>query len=135
MDITIIGKWSSPSPYAAVGDVLETYEGQLDGKVIVDITNPIDFSTFSPITFDAGSAAQEIAGRASGAKVVKAFNMTSVPRGRPTAHGGRPLVGQSRSPASLSPPWSLSPALLITWKLLSRWTSTWLPSARVTSTS
>ena len=131
MDITIIGKWSSPSPYAAVGDVLETYEGQLDGKVIVDITNPIDFS----ITIDAGSAAQEIAGKASGAKVVKAFNMTRVPRGRPTAHGGRPLVGQSRSPASLSPPWSLSPALLITWKLLSRWTSTWLPSARVTSTS
>jgi predicted dinucleotide-binding enzyme len=64
------------TPYDAVADLLDRYEGQLDGKVVVDITNPIDFSTFTPLTIAAGSAAQEIAARAPGAKVVKAFNTT-----------------------------------------------------------
>jgi 8-hydroxy-5-deazaflavin:NADPH oxidoreductase len=44
--------------------------------VLVDITNPVDFSSFSPLTVEAGSAAQEIAHNASQAKVVKAFNTT-----------------------------------------------------------
>src|SRR5687768_16901604 len=48
-------------PYDAVEDVLVTYGGQLDGKVVVDITNPVDFSTFAPLEIEAGSAAQEIA--------------------------------------------------------------------------
>jgi NADPH-dependent F420 reductase len=63
-------------PYGAVEDVLGTYGGQLDGKVIVDITNPVDFSTFTPLTIEAGSAAQEIARTAPEARVVKAFNTT-----------------------------------------------------------
>ena len=62
--------------YAALEDVLGTYAAQLDGKVVVDIINPVDFSTFTPLTLEAGSAAQEIAGKAPGAKVVKAFNTT-----------------------------------------------------------
>ena len=62
--------------YAALEDVLGTYAGQLDGKVVVDIINPVDFSTFTPLTLEAGSAAQEIASKAPGAKVVKAFNTT-----------------------------------------------------------
>jgi hypothetical protein len=63
-------------PYGAVDDVLRDYAGQLDGKVVVDITNPVDFSSFTPLTLDAGSAAQEIARKAPDAKVVKAFNTT-----------------------------------------------------------
>lgn len=63
-------------PYTAVDDVLSAYAGQLDGKVIVDITNPVDFSTFTLLRPGAGSAAQEIAGKAPGARVVKAFNTT-----------------------------------------------------------
>jgi NADPH-dependent F420 reductase len=63
-------------PYDAVDDVLGAYRDQLDGKVLVDITNPVDFSSFSPLTVEAGSAAQEIAHKASRAKVVKAFNTT-----------------------------------------------------------
>ena len=63
-------------PYGAIDDVLGSYQGQLDGKVVVDITNPVDFSTFTPLSVAAGSAAQEVAEKAPGAKVVKAFNTT-----------------------------------------------------------
>jgi 8-hydroxy-5-deazaflavin:NADPH oxidoreductase len=62
-------------PYAAASDVIDTHRDSLGGAVIVDITNPVDFSTFEPLSIDAGSAAQEIAAQApEGAKVVKAFN-------------------------------------------------------------
>jgi NADPH-dependent F420 reductase len=64
-------------PYTAAADVLATHRDNLGGAVIVDITNPVDFSTFQPLSLEAGSAAQEIAGAApEGAKVVKAFNTT-----------------------------------------------------------
>ena len=63
-------------PYGAVDDVVGRYGEQLDGKVVVDITNPLDFETFQPLDLPAGSAAQEIAAKAPGARVVKAFNTT-----------------------------------------------------------
>jgi 8-hydroxy-5-deazaflavin:NADPH oxidoreductase len=70
-DVTVLAVW-----YAAVGDVLDRYSDQLDGKILVDITNPIDVDAFEPLKLEAGSAAQEIARRAPGARVVKAFNTT-----------------------------------------------------------
>ena len=70
-DVVVLAVW-----YAAVDDVLGRYGDQLDGKVLVDITNPIDVDAFEPLQLDAGSAAQEIAAKAPGAKVVKAFNTT-----------------------------------------------------------
>jgi predicted dinucleotide-binding enzyme len=70
-DVVVLAVW-----YAAVSDVLARYAGALDGTVVVDITNPIDVSTFQPLRIEAGSVAQEIAGAAPGAKVVKAFNTT-----------------------------------------------------------
>jgi predicted dinucleotide-binding enzyme len=63
-------------PYGAIDDVLGQYGDQLSGKTVVDITNPVDFSSFTPLSVEAGSAAAEIAQKASGAKVVKAFNTT-----------------------------------------------------------
>ncbi len=63
-------------PYSALGDVLSHYGDDFDGKVVVDITNPMDFTTFEPIKPEAGSAAEEIAAARPGAKVVKAFNTT-----------------------------------------------------------
>ena len=63
-------------PYGAFDDVVANYGLQLGGKVVVDITNPVDFSTFSLIEAEVGSAAQELAQKAPGAKVVKAFNTT-----------------------------------------------------------
>jgi 8-hydroxy-5-deazaflavin:NADPH oxidoreductase len=70
-DVVVLAVW-----YAAVEDVLNRYGDQLDGKVVVDITNPIDVDAFEPLQLEAGSAAQEIAAKAPGAKVVKAFNTT-----------------------------------------------------------
>jgi 8-hydroxy-5-deazaflavin:NADPH oxidoreductase len=63
-------------PYTAIDDVLGRYEDQLDGTVVVDITNPVDFASFTPVSVPAGSAAQEVAQKAPGAKVAKAFNTT-----------------------------------------------------------
>jgi 8-hydroxy-5-deazaflavin:NADPH oxidoreductase len=70
-DVVVLAIW-----YPAVSDVLATYRGQLDDKVVVDITNPIDPEAFEPLTIEAGSVAQEIAAAVPGAKVVKAFNTT-----------------------------------------------------------
>jgi 8-hydroxy-5-deazaflavin:NADPH oxidoreductase len=63
-------------PYGAIDDVLGQYGDQLSGKTVVDITNPVDFGSFTPLNVEAGSAAAEIAQKAPGAKVVKAFNTT-----------------------------------------------------------
>jgi 8-hydroxy-5-deazaflavin:NADPH oxidoreductase len=64
-------------PYAALADVLAVYGDQLDGKVVVDITNPVNFETFDSLTVPAdSSAAAEIAIALPHAKVVKAFNTT-----------------------------------------------------------
>ena len=64
-------------PYPAVAGVLAQYEGQLDGKIVVDITNPLDFATFDSLVVPAdGSAAQVIAETVPGARVLKAFNTT-----------------------------------------------------------
>ena len=62
-------------PYDAVAPIVQQYGDQLAGKVIVDITNPIDYNTMSLTVAPGTSAAEEIAKAApTGAKVVKAFN-------------------------------------------------------------
>ena len=86
MDITIIGTGNMARGIATRAlaggnrvtllDALSRYEGELDGKVVVDITNPVDPETYAPLSIEAGSVAQEIAARVPGAKVVKAFNTT-----------------------------------------------------------
>ena len=49
-------------PYPAVSQVLAQRGDQLAGKVVVDITNPLNFETFDSLTVPAdGSAAAEIA--------------------------------------------------------------------------
>jgi 8-hydroxy-5-deazaflavin:NADPH oxidoreductase len=70
-DVVVLAVW-----YQAVPDVLARYGEQLDGKVVVDITNPVDPESYAPLSVEAGSVAQEIAGVVPGAKVVKAFNTT-----------------------------------------------------------
>lgn len=62
-------------PHPAVAEVLEAYAGQLDGKTIVDITNPVDFATFDSLVVPAdGSNSQVISAIAPNASVLKAFN-------------------------------------------------------------
>ncbi len=62
-------------PYASAAAVVSEYEDALDGKVIVDITNPFTPDGQGLLTSDGSSAAEEIAKAApAGAHVVKAFN-------------------------------------------------------------
>ncbi|MEU9900132.1 NADPH-dependent F420 reductase [Streptomyces phaeochromogenes] len=62
-------------PYAGAAAVVSEYGDALQGKVVIDITNPVtpDFQGF--VTPDGSSGAQEIAKAApAGVHVVKAFN-------------------------------------------------------------
>jgi NADPH-dependent F420 reductase len=62
-------------PYPAVSEILAQRGEQLAGKVVVDITNPLDFETFDSLTVPAdASAAAEIAAALPGSRVLKAFN-------------------------------------------------------------
>jgi 8-hydroxy-5-deazaflavin:NADPH oxidoreductase len=62
-------------PYPAVANIIETYGDQLAGKIVVDITNPLNFETFDALVVPAdGSAAAEIATALPSSKVLKAFN-------------------------------------------------------------
>jgi predicted dinucleotide-binding enzyme len=62
-------------PYASAAAVVSEYGDALDGKVIVDITNPITPDSKGFVTPEGSSGAQEIAKVApAGAHVVKAFN-------------------------------------------------------------
>ena len=64
-------------PYPALTDVINQRADQLDDKVVVDITNPVDFQTFDSLTVPAdSSAAAEVADALPKARVVKAFNTT-----------------------------------------------------------
>jgi NADPH-dependent F420 reductase len=64
-------------PYPALADVLAQRADQLAGKVVVDITNPLDFATFDSLVVPAdGSATAEIAKALPQSKVLKAFNTT-----------------------------------------------------------
>ena len=64
------GSRSSTTSSASTGD-------QLDGKIVVDITNPIDPATFQRLALDAGSArAGDRRARRRAARVVKVFNTT-----------------------------------------------------------
>lgn len=64
-------------PFSAVDEIVTAYGAQLDGRIIVDLTNPVDFATFDGLVVPAdSSAAAIIASKTPGAKVVKAFNTT-----------------------------------------------------------
>lgn len=64
-------------PYPAFDDVLATYASQLTGKIVVDVSNPLDFGTFDlALPVGAHSAAEELASRLPKSTVVKAFNTT-----------------------------------------------------------
>lgn len=66
-----------PTPYDAALDFAGIRGEELAGKVVVDITNPVDWTSFDRLVTPAdSSAAEEIAARAPGARVVKAFNTT-----------------------------------------------------------
>ena len=79
-------------PYAAAEEVAAAHRDELAGKVVVDISNPVDFATFDSLVVPAGtSAAEQIAAAAPGAWVVKAFNTTFAGNLVSGEAGGAPL--------------------------------------------
>jgi NADPH-dependent F420 reductase len=72
-DVVVLAVW-----YDGAQSAVEQYGDQLAGKVVVDITNPVDVETFDGlVTPPESSAAEELAKMApDGAKLVKAFNTT-----------------------------------------------------------
>lgn len=63
------------TPYGEVENIGREYNG-FENKIVVDITNPVDFNTFQLIPQPGSSGAQEIAKLLPKAKIVKAFNTT-----------------------------------------------------------
>jgi len=64
-------------PYPEVEGIIAAYGAQFAGKTVVDITNPLDFSTFDSLVVPAvGSAAAEIQAKLPESHVLKAFNTT-----------------------------------------------------------
>jgi len=80
-------------PYPAGQDVVQGHGPTSAGKTVVDISNPVDFTTFDSLTVAPGtSAAEQIAAAAApGAHVVKAFNTTFVMALAAGEVGGLPL--------------------------------------------
>jgi 8-hydroxy-5-deazaflavin:NADPH oxidoreductase len=64
-------------PYTAIDDVLGQRGDQLAGRIVVDITNPLNFETFdSLVATPDSSATAEIAAALPQSRVLKAFNTT-----------------------------------------------------------
>jgi len=62
-------------PHPALAQVVNDYATQLAGKTVVDITNPLDFTTFDSLVVPAdGSAAAELQEKLPQSHVLKAFN-------------------------------------------------------------
>jgi predicted dinucleotide-binding enzyme len=62
-------------PYPALATIASSYADQLAGKVVVDITNPVNFADFDGLVVPAGSSATaELAEALPSSKVLKAFN-------------------------------------------------------------
>ena len=77
-EATVIGDLAILAvPYPALDAITAAYGDQLTGKVVVDITNPLDFETFDSLTVPAGSSATaELAAKLPSSRVLKAFNTT-----------------------------------------------------------
>ncbi len=61
--------------YGSITQVLEQRADQLAGKIVVDITNPVNVETFDSLVVPAdSSAAAEIAAALPSSRVLKAFN-------------------------------------------------------------
>jgi predicted dinucleotide-binding enzyme len=67
--------------YPAIKDAVREYSDMLAGKVVVDITNPVDTETWDDLATPPGtSSAEEVAALVpAGTPVVKAFNTTFAP--------------------------------------------------------
>lgn len=80
-------------PYPSVSDVVAKRGHELAGKIVVDISNPLNFETFDSLVVPAdGSAAAELAGSLPQSRVVKAFNTTFAATLASRTVGGQPTT-------------------------------------------
>ena len=80
-------------PYPAVSEVLTQRDEQLAGRIVVDITNPLNFETFDSFTVPADSSATaEIAAALPNSRVVKAFNTSFAAALASGTVGGHPTT-------------------------------------------
>ncbi|MCU1431453.1 MAG: diguanylate cyclase [Actinotalea sp.] len=79
----LLGRGEAPSgdivvlavPHPAHAEIVRTQGDNLAGKVVVDISNPLDLATFDGLAVPAGtSAAQQLAEALPRSTVLKAFN-------------------------------------------------------------
>lgn len=62
-------------PHTSLDEIVAARGAELAGKVVVDITNPLDFETFDSLVVPAdGSRASELAKALPESRVLKAFN-------------------------------------------------------------
>jgi predicted dinucleotide-binding enzyme len=80
-------------PYPALRDIVATRAEELAGKIVVDITNPLDFQTFDSLVVPAdSSAAAELAASLPSSRVLKAFNTTFAGTLSSGTVGGQPTT-------------------------------------------
>jgi 8-hydroxy-5-deazaflavin:NADPH oxidoreductase len=80
-------------PYPAVADIVAKRGHELAGKVVVDISNPLNFETFDSLVVPAdGSAAAELAASLPQSRVLKAFNTNFAATLAARTVGGQPTT-------------------------------------------
>lgn len=80
------------TPWDAVPRVLQQLEGALDGKVLLDATNPLLSGLRMDTVPDGASGAERIQRMVPNARVVKIFNTTGYDNMRNPSYGGEPTV-------------------------------------------
>lgn len=78
-------------PYDSIDAVVEDYEDELAGKIVVDISNPVDFQTLELLTPPDIASAEEVAELLPDSRIVKAFNTAFAPTLAEGDVGGQPL--------------------------------------------
>jgi 8-hydroxy-5-deazaflavin:NADPH oxidoreductase len=94
-------------PHPALKDILEEYADKLAGKIVVDVTNPVDFETFDSLVVPAHSSmAAVLADELPSSRVLKARTRPSFSspatmptRRRPSFRPFGPAVWTSSTPA------------------------------------
>lgn len=80
-------------PHPAIAEIVEARGAQLAGKIVVDITNPLDFTTFDSLVVPAdGSKASELDEALPHSHVLKAFNTNFAATLSSKTVGGQPTT-------------------------------------------
>ncbi|WP_136706377.1 NAD(P)-binding domain-containing protein [Agromyces sp. H66] len=80
-------------PHTALDDIVARRGAQLAGRIVVDITNPLDFETFDSLVVPADSSrAAQLAEALPASTVLKAFNTNFAATLASKTVGGRPTT-------------------------------------------